>query len=226
MGKKNILYAFIIVCVLYFFSSVLELSNLEIITKPLFLPILLLYYVKKTKGNFQNRVLVSFVFFYIAELLVLVDGKQFYLLAILFFLIPYMILLYFVTKEFIPQLKNIDFNKFNFIIFFIFIFLVYFIINIFLIIDTASIFEQLVLYTYGLVLLLLIIFSISLYFLKHSTVNLFLILTVIAFVLSDVFYIFIIKFENNLAFKSVNLISQLLSYHFFVTYSFLKQKSK
>ena len=66
----------------------------------------------------------------------------------------------------------------------------------------------------------------SLYLLKHSVSNLFLIMTVIAFIVSDMFYIFIVKVENNWVFKSVNLITQFLSYYFFVTYSLIKAKEK
>lgn len=58
MSKKTILYAFIVVCVLYFFSSLLQLDSLEVLTKPLFLPILLWYYLKRAKKYFQNRVVV------------------------------------------------------------------------------------------------------------------------------------------------------------------------
>lgn len=224
MDKKNILYAFIAVCVLYFFSSLLELEGLELLSKPLFLPLLLFYYIKKARGNFQNRVIISFIFYYIAELLVLVDGKQFYLISVSFFLIPYMILLYFITKDLLLHLKKKGYNKFNFTIFFIIGVLVYLGVNILLIIDTTSVFEQLLLYAYGLVLLLMAVFSIAMYFLKHSSVNLFLIMTVIAFLVSDIFYILIVKIEYSWVFKSVNLISQLLSYYFFVIYSLIKLK--
>ena len=77
MDNKNILYAYIAVCVLYFFSSLLQLDSLEVIVKPLFLPVLLFYYIKSINGNFQNRVVVSFIFYYLAEMLVLYDSEQY-----------------------------------------------------------------------------------------------------------------------------------------------------
>lgn len=226
MDSKNILYAFIAICVLYFFSSLFQFYSLELFSKPLFLPLLFFYYVKKLNDNYQYRVVIIFIFFYIGEMLVMFDIKEYYMISVSFFLIPYMILLYFVTKNLIFLLKNNGFNKVNFIIFFIFAFLVYFAISIFLIIDTGSIFEQFLLYLYGFVLLLLAVFSITTYFLKSSIVNLFLILTVIAFIISDLFYLFILKIEYNCTFKSVNLISQLLSYYFFSTYSLIQFKEK
>lgn len=178
-------------------------------------------------GNFDFAIIVvSFVLYYLAELLVLVDGKQFYLISVLLFLIPYTILLYFITKDLIAHLKFKGYNKFNFTILFIFGFLVYFVISIFLIIDTESIFEKLLLYSYGFILLLLAVFSSAMYFLKHSVVNLFLIMTIITFIVSDVFYIFIVKIEYNWVFKAVNLIGQLLSYYFFITYSLIKLKGR
>jgi hypothetical protein len=226
MDSKNILYAFIAICVLYFFSSLFQFNSLELFSKPLFLPLLFLYYVKKLNDNYQYRVVIIFIFFYIAEMLVMFDIKEYYIISVSFFLIPYMILLYFVTKNLIFLLKNNGYNKINFILFFIFAFLVYFAISIFLIIDTESIYEQFLLYLYGFVLLLLAVFSITSYFLKNSIVNLFLILTVIAFIISDLFYLFIVKIEYNCTFKSVNLISQLLSYYFFITYSLIQFKEK
>ncbi len=67
------------------FSSLLQLDGLQILVKPLFLPVLLYYYIKKSSGDFQIRVVVSFVFNCIAEMLVLNDGEQFYLISISFF---------------------------------------------------------------------------------------------------------------------------------------------
>ena len=226
MDNKNILYAYIAVCVLYFFASLLQLDSLEVIVKPLFLPVLLFYYIKSINGNFQNRVVVSFIFYYLAEMLVLYDSEQYYLISVLLFLIPYVILLYFVVKDLSHILKQNDYNKINFIVFFVFAFLIYLIISVFLIIETESVIERFLLYFYGFILLLLAFFSVITYVLRYSAANLFLVMTIIAFIVSDMFYIFIVKVENNWVFKSVNLITQFLSYYFFVTYSLIKAKEK
>lgn len=226
MGKETILYAYVVVCILYFFSSLLQLDSLEVIAKPLFLPVLLLYYFKRAKENFQKRVIVSFIFYYIGEMLVLNDGKQYYLISVSFFLIPYLILLYYVSKDLMRLLKVRELNKINFAIIFVLAFLIYLYLSIMFIIDTDSILEGLILYTYGFVLLMLSVFSILVYILHFSASSLFLVMTVIAFILSDMFYIFIQKVEYNWVFKSVNLISQLLSYYFFVTFSLIKAKGK
>lgn len=226
MSRETILYAYVVVCILYFFSSLLQLDSLEVIAKPLFLPVLLVYYFKRAKENFQNRVVVSFIFYYIGEMLVLNDGKQYYLISVSFFLIPYLILLYFVSKDLMRLLKVRELNKINFAIIFVLAFLIYLYISIMFIIDTDSILEGLILYTYGFVLLILSVFSILVYLLHFSASSLFLVMTVMAFILSDMFYIFIQKVEYNWVFKSVNLISQLLSYYFFVTFSLIKAKGK
>jgi hypothetical protein len=226
MSKETILYAYVVVCILYFFSSLLQLDSLEVIAKPLFLPVLLFYYFKRAKENFQNRVVVSFIFYYIGEMLVLNDGKQYYLISVSFFLIPYLILLYYVSKDLMRLLKVRQLNKINFAILFVLAFLIYLYLSIMFIIDTDSILEGLILYTYGFVLLMLSVFSILVYILHFSASSLFLVMTVIAFILSDMFYIFIQKVEYNWVFKSVNLISQLLSYYFFVTFSLIKAKGK
>ena len=226
MSKKTILYTFIVVCVLYFFSALLQLDSLEILTKPLFLPVLLYYYIKKCKGNYQYRVIISFIFYYIAEMLVLNDGKQYYLISVSFFLVPYLILLYFVIKDLFPLLKDKGYNKINVSVFIVFVLLVYLYVSIISILDTETFYEEALLNFYGLILMLLGVFAITLYILKHSAINLFLIMTVIAFIVSDMFYIFIVKIEYNWLIKSVNLISQLLSYYFFVTYSLINAKNR
>ena len=159
-------------------------------------------------------------------MLVLYDSEQYYLISVLLFLIPYVILLYFVVKDLSHILKQNDYNKINFIVFFVFAFLIYLIISIFLIIETESIIERFLLYFYGFILLLLAFFSVITYVLRYSAANLFLVMTIIAFIVSDMFYIFIVKVENNWVFKSVNLITQFLSYYFFVTYSLIKAKEK
>lgn len=226
MSKRTILYTFIVICILYFFSALLQLDSLEVLVKPLFLPVLLYYYIKKSRGNFQNRVVVSFVFYYIAEMLVLNDSDQYYLISVSLFLIPYLILLYFVIIDLIPLLKSKGYNKINFLVVFVLLLLVFLYVSIISILDTESVFERILLDAYGFVLLLLGVFTMSLYLLKHSVSNLFLIMTVIAFIVSDMFYIFIVKIEYNWVFKSVNLISQLLSYYFFVNFSLIKVKDK
>lgn len=226
LNRETILYAYIVVCVLYFFSSLLQLDSLEVLSKPLFLPILLVYYFNRAKDKFQIRVVVSFVFYFIGEMLVLKDGKQYYLISISFFLVPYLILLHFVVKDLLRLLKISSLKKISFAIVFVLAFLIYLYLSILFIIDIDSDLEELVLYVYGFVLLLLSLFCVLIYVLHFSASSLFLLLTVIAFILSDMFYIFIEKVEYNWVFKSVNLISQLSSYYFFVTYSLIKAKGK
>lgn len=226
MSKKTILYTFIVVCILYFFSALLQLDSLEILVKPLFLPILLFFYIKKARDKYQIRVIASFIFYYIGEMLVLKDEKNYYVISVCFFLIPYLILLYYVVRDLIPLLKSKGYYKINVLVVFVLLFLVFLYVSIMSILETESLFEKILLDTYGFVLLLLGFFAIALYLLKHSVSNLFLVMTVIAFILSDMFYIFIVKVEYNWVFKSVNLISQLLSYYFFVTFSLIKAKGK
>ena len=224
--RETILYAYIVVCVLYFFSSLLQLDSLEVLSKPLFLPILLIYYFKRAKDKFQNRVVVSFIFYYIGEMLILNDEKQYYLISVSFFLVPYLILLHFVVKDLFSLLKISGLKKISFAIVFVLAFLIYLYLSIMFVIDVDSDLEKLILYVYGFVLLVLSVFSVLVYILHFSASSLFLLMTVIAFILSDMFYIFIQKVEYNWVFKSVNLISQLSSYYFFVTYSLIKAKGK
>lgn len=224
--RETILYAYIVVCVLYFFSALLQLDSLEVLTKPLFLPILFIYYLKRANNTFQYRVFVSFIFYYIGEMLVLNDEKKYYLGSVSFFLVPYVILLYFIIKDLFRLLKVNGTKKISFVTFFVLAFLIYLYLSIMFIIDVDSDVEEVILYVYGFVLLVLSVFSILVYILRFSASSLFLLMTVIAFILSDMFYIFIQKVEYNWVFKSVNLISQLASYYFFVTYSLIKAKGK
>ena len=127
MGKKSVLYAFIVVCILYFFSSLLELDGLELLTRPLILPLLLFFYLKSAKKKYQKRVVFSFVFYFLAEILTTIDSKKYYLISIFCFLIPYTALLFYVTKDLMLLIKIKGFSKFNFAIFFIIGFFIYFV---------------------------------------------------------------------------------------------------
>lgn len=226
ISKETVLYAYIVVCILYFFSALLQLDSLEVLSKPLFLPVLFVYYLVRAKEKFQKRVVVSFIFYYIGEMLVLNDENQYYLISVSFFLVPYLILLHFVIKDLLRILKVSGLKKISFTIFFVLAFLIYLYLSIMFVIDVDSPLEELILYVYGFFLLILSVFSVLVYILHFSASSLFLLMTVIAFILSDMFYIFIQKVEYNWIFKSVNLISQLSSYYFFVTYSLFKAKGK
>ena len=224
MSKKTILYTFIVVCVLYFFSSLLHLESLEIITKPLVLPILFLYYVKKNRGKIQIFVAFSFVFYYISEVLFLLSPTTNFLYGIFFNLIPYLILLYIIGIDFLKILKFKKHIENLLVVLFMLTFLIYLFVSIILLIDFDSGAEKTLLYFYGITLILLCCISITSYMLKYSSLNLFLMLMTTLFIVSDVFYLLIIKIEYNWVFKSVNLIAQLVSYYFFVVYSLIKSK--
>ena len=224
MNKRTILYAFIVVCVLYFFSSLLHLDSLEIIVKPLFLPILFIYYLKKNRGKYQIFVVLSFVFYYISEVLFLLSSTINFLYGIFFNLISYLILLYIIGIDFLKILKFKKHIENLLVVLFMLTFLIYLFVSIILLIDFNSGAEKMLLYFYGITLILLCSISIASYMLKYSSLNLFLMLMTILFIVSDVFYLLIIKIEYNWVFKSVNLIAQLLSYYFFVVYSLIKSK--
>ena len=111
--KKYILYAFTLVSALYILSSLFKIRELELLSKPLFIPILLYYYLRKTNKNFEISVVICFVSFYIGEMLMLKDPEVFYLPSLFFFLIPYKILLYHISTDLSGILKNKKLDKSN-----------------------------------------------------------------------------------------------------------------
>lgn len=226
MNKQFFLYSFIVVSIVYFFSSLLQIDSLELGSKILYLPLLFGYYLTVVQTNFQYRIVISFVFFYIAELIAMQKPNQFSVLYVLFFLLPYLMFLFYMVGDLYVLIKDRGIKNINISVLIVFMLMIYLFLSVISIIEINSVIESLLLYVYGSVLVMLSVVSMLIYILKNSVQNLFLILTIITFVVSDMFYIFIIKFEYNWVFKSVNLLTQLMSYYFFIHYALLKMKSR
>lgn len=223
--KKYILYSFAAVSLLYILSSVFSVREIELLTKPLFLPILLYYYLRKTNSKSEIHTIICFIAFYIGEMLVLKDPEGFYLISLLFFFIPYLVLLYYVTNDLLLTIKDNALSKFAFFFSLFLLFLILLFVSVILTINTDDIIEKIILYLYGLSLILFGIMTVILYVFKNSKTNFFLLMMVIAFIISDMYFIFMKKIDYNWVFKIVNLVAQIFSYYFFVNYSILRAKN-
>lgn len=223
--KKYILYAFALVSALYILSSLFKIRELELLSKPLFIPILLYYYLRKTNKNFEISVVICFVSFYIGEMLMLNDPEVFYLPSLFFFLIPYKIILYHISTDLSSILKNKKLDKSNLFLLIVLGLLIFLFVSVILTINTGEILEKIILYAYGFSLILLCFLSVFLYVLKNSKANVFLLMMVIAFIVSDMYFIFIKKIDSNWVFILVNLVTQMFSYYFFVNYVVLKKRN-
>lgn len=224
--KKHILYLFALVSILYILSVLFKIRELELLSKPLFLPVLFIYYLKKVNEKLENLTIYCFIAFYIGEMLVLKDPEVYYIPSLFFFLIPYKIVLYRISTDLCLILKNNKLDKSNLFLLIVLALLIFLFISVILTINTGELLEKIILYAYGLSLILLCFLSVILYVLKNSKANVFLLMMVIAFIISDMYFIFIKKIDDNWVFKLVNLVAQMFSYYFFVNYSILKTRKK
>ena len=98
---------------LYFISGFLFVIaiaiNSEILTliaKPIIIPSLLFYYFSRIKKKANDLFVLSFVFFFIADMVYLINQEDYYYLGLFIYLLPYFIIIYFLFTDLILLLRN------------------------------------------------------------------------------------------------------------------------
>ena len=97
---------YVISGILYVLSIVFGSEVLTLISKPIFIPAIVFYYFTKKSRKNDDLFLSSLVFFYIGEMLFLINMTDYYLHGLLFFLLPYFILIYFLYVDFVILMKT------------------------------------------------------------------------------------------------------------------------
>ncbi|MEY2702459.1 MAG: hypothetical protein RLY43_1092, partial [Bacteroidota bacterium] len=86
--------------------------------------------------------------------------------------------------------------------------------------------EQYIIYVFGLTLVFLAIISTLLFMFNDSKSNVYMMLAVITFVVSNLFFIFNKKIDTNVIFLFLNTIAQVASYFFYMKYFILKSEKR
>lgn len=225
MAKKNpSIILFSIAGILYFISVMLNNEYLALFTKPILIPSIFVYYFIESRGKINNYFILSLTAFFIGDMLYLINLDDYYLLGLVIYLSPYLIVLGFLIQDIYNFLKRKILNKSDMSFIIILFFLIYLMISILNVLDTKSNEEFIYFLLFGIELVLMGLFATLLYVNENSKVNFFLILAVSLFIISDIFFILNKNLFPLLIFKLANVSSQIISYYFYTRYFIEKQK--
>lgn len=224
MPKLNAsLILFAISGVLYIIAASIGNESLALITKPVIIPSIVFYYFTQIRRRSDDLFVLSLILFFLGDILYLINVEEYYFFGLFLFLIPYLIFIYFIYKDFrlllqVKEIKKIDTSLIIVIV--TMIYLTYSIINL---IEYESEKEFIYVLFFGLELFVMTILSGLVFSYSTYRKNAYLAFTVVSFVLSDVFFMLDKQFDL-VVFKTVNTLAQTISYYFYVMY-FLERSS-
>ncbi|NHN24588.1 hypothetical protein FIA58_002770 [Flavobacterium jejuense] len=224
MPKLNAsLLLYVIAGVIYVISSCMYNEFLTLITKPVIIPSIVFYYFTQIRRRSDDLFVLSLVLFFFGDILYLINVEDYYFFGLFLFLIPYLIIIHFIYKDFklllqVRQIKKIDASLI--IVFLTMIYLVYSLLNL---IEYNSYKEFVYILIFSLELILMSILTAFVFFYSTYRKNAYLAFTVLSFILSDVFFMLDKQF-GLVVFKLVNTLAQTISYYFYVMY-FLERSS-
>lgn len=227
MGNKlTLIQIYFLIAIVYVIASLFHFENLILLSKPALLPILYFYYMEEIKVKPSQFVLLSVCLFFIGDVLSLISVQDYYIQSLSFLLVPYLLLLKRLTNDFVKLVQQYKWSILNFSVFITVILLFYLFFSIVNLLAIKDVVEQYIIYVFGLTLVFLAIISTTLFMFNDSKSNVYMMLAVITFVVSNLFFIFNQKVDSNLIFLVLNTIAQVLSYFFYIKYFILSAQKK
>lgn len=208
---------YVVSSILYVLSIIFGSEVLTLISKPVFIPAIVFYYFTKKSRENDDLFLSSLVFFYIAEMLFLINVTDYYLAGLLFFLLPYFILIYFLYVDFIILIKTRKF-KINKSLIILSVVLLYLLYSIFGLLDFTSKYEMVYMILFGISLLIMLVFTAILFIYSSYRKNSYLAFAVLSLLMSGLFFVLYVHFLNLLIFKIAYSLLQTMFYFFYVKY--------
>jgi hypothetical protein len=225
MSKNPAIYLYLISGLLFLLAILFQNEEFLLVTKPIIIPSILYYYYIETKGRINNFFVLSLILFFIGDMLFLINFDDFYIIGLIIFLLPYLFVIHFLyqdIKEIIAKRKN---RKIDFTFIIILLILVNLLVTVLNALEDESLVEEVFFLLFGIELVAMGVMSAVIYF--HSSIkrNFYLAITVVAFILSDLFFILNKNVQNLLVFELINGLAQTASYFFYVKY-FLERNKK
>ncbi len=222
--KEFILILYLMLAFTESVSPLLDLEFLQLMIKPVMLPLLAYYYFDRVKKSVSVLVILIYLFFYIGEVLSLINPLYFEDIVLVVSLVPYFLLGIYLIKS--ASIVNFRERKLALVLllllFALLIYLAYLILST---IEYKSNFELIVFINYAAFLLFLVLIAASKFLNSTNVYDFHLLLAVINMIVSDIFYVFYNNIEFEISLLSINLISQSLSYYFLTKYFVSKEKS-
>ena len=211
---------------LYACSIFFDSQNLELFCRPVIIPSVYYFYFTSVKGKVNFLFSISILFFFVGEILFLISQTDFLIPGLICYLLPYFIVTFFLCQDFLYYLKKKQYKVNSLAFYIIFLLLLYLIYNsLFLAMESSKV-EFSIYILFGILLLFMGMISFLIQFNFNNRTILFMILMVIAFVVSDLFFIFSTRMQDLMALKMINLLMQQLSYFLYAGYFIYRSRYK
>ena len=225
MNNDRLLKFYFSLIVLEFISLFFGLHFLHIMTNVLTGPLILFIYLRVIKLNYKWYFITIMIFLYATDVFHLIIKPDINnLFCIYLNTIAYSILTIFVFKtlEF-KKLKDLDFIFYvSLIIIFSLFLYIYWVINDILIDQKVNYYP--VFFTYALLMFIMSVLITIKYIIKPNKCNTSLQIVVPCFIVSDVFYLMNIIYDEIHIFKYLFLLPQLLVYYFLLKFELNRNK--
>lgn len=225
-NKLTLVQIYFLIAIVYVIASLWHIENLKLLSEPALLPVIYFYYMDAIKVKPSQFVLFSVCLFFIGDMLSLVSEEDYYIQSLFFLLIPYMLLLNKLVKDFMKLVKQYKWSILNFSVLVTIVLLFYLFFSVVNLLTIRDVLEQYITYLFGFTLVVLAIISTLIFMYNDSKSNVYLMLAVITFVVSDLFFIFNKKIDTNIIFLLLYTIAQVLSYFFYMKYFILKSEKR
>ncbi|EAZ95903.1 hypothetical protein FBBAL38_00750 [Flavobacteria bacterium BAL38] len=225
MVKVNsALFLYFAAILLYVVAVLIGSDNLELFSKPIIIPSIYYFYYTSVKGKISYLFTFSVLSYFTGEILFLLNQDDFLVSSLVFFGIPYIIITFFLAQDFLfyLKIKKYDVNNISFYI--ILMLLFYLLYNVLSFINKTSQIEFSIYIIYGILLLVMGLLSFLIQFNFNNKAISFMVLMVVFFIISDLFYIFSKSTKDVMALKLINVVSQQLSYYLYVGYFVYRTK--
>lgn len=212
--------------ILYFAASLVYVLSVvlhwdSIITflfKPMITPAIYFYYWQESQGKVKLFPSLVIWLFFLGDMLILIEYENLLVPLMLLNLIAYLILGFYVTKDLL-KIKNPEISSYTLLIICIVVaFLLSLLYAALTLVFSASDSNYGLLMVYGLSLVLLGIEAVAYYVLKNNTAGFFLLITVLCFVICDLFYVLFNYYSQFEVFIYINVFCQAISFYFLVKY--------
>ncbi|MEW5675781.1 hypothetical protein ABGT15_05670 [Flavobacterium enshiense] len=211
-----VLYSF--ASFLFIISVVFDLETLSMLFKPMIAPAIYFYYWQKSNGKVSVIFSLILFLFYCGDMMILIQYENLFVPLMLMNLVAYLLLFKFLVEDLMLLRENRihSSNIFSIIIFTLFLLSLLY-MGLKLIFDASS--ENYGLITfYGITLFLLGLQTTFLYIMNNSSSNVFLAITTLCFIMSDLFYVLYNYYLNLDIFIFINVSCQVISFYFLVNY--------
>lgn len=216
--KNSAIWLYIFVSVLYIFAVFFSIEKLAFSAKIVILPAIAWYTLNFISFQKNSWIYLTFFLFYFGDLLMLFYKDKIYLFNLLLFILAYFCVVVFVFKNLKQTFKESSVRYIDYSIILAAIILFAFLFVLFFYLEINSIFQFALYILLAVELYFLAISSAILNFLKTNMQNFLLAMTVLCFVLSDLFYVFYTNFTDLKIFEVINVSTQTLSYLFLSNY--------